>query len=336
VQPRILDVWRWEGGVLLAQEKVAVGDDWCIVWRGQGRYLTVPYGTDSTSSDVLVRDTQSDGALQRWALPQGWWCQYVQSSRNGRYAGLYLAASGAETPGADAVRSYSDLATVGLFDAEARTVTWFPALVKQRSGGDVRSVLPSDDGAYVAFAAWDAEGGVTMIDVAGKRKLWSRRPGSNVIDYVGFSPDSKVLYGGGTEGAVYSMDVKTGDLLGRWYASESGKEEYGHRISCLATSADGRWVAAGTGPAGLVFVGSTASSKCVAILQHGGGTMNLVMFSPDSSALVTFGGNALKVWNVSQWDTSPPSTAPAPTQSAATTQAQTQRATTAPSGTGQP
>jgi WD40 repeat protein len=176
----------------------------------------------------------------------------------------------------------------------------------------------------VAVAAWDAEGGVTMIEVATKQKLWSRRPGSNVISYLAFSPDSRVVYGGGTEGAVYAMDVKTGNRLSRWYASASGKEEYGHRISSLAVSPDGRWIAAGTGPEGLVFVGSTATNKCVKILKHLDGILGsvaVVQFSPNSQALATFVPGTLRVWNVTQWDKTAAArtaTTSAPTQPAAT------------------
>ena len=126
------------------------------------------------------------------------------------------------------------------------------------------------------------------------------------------------------------MDVKTGNVVSRWYASASGQEEYGHRISCMAVSPDGRWVAAGTGPEGLVFVGSTATNKCVKILNHGMGTILLVHFSPDSKALATFVPGTLKVWNVTQWDKTPPATAPTQTQAAATQSATSESSTSQP------
>jgi hypothetical protein len=112
------------------------------------------------------------------------------------------------------------------------------------------------------------------------------------------------------------MGALTGKTLGCRSATESGAEEYGHRISCLAASADGRWVAAGTGPEGLTFVGSAAESRLVAVLEHGGRTVELVHFSPDSKALASFVPGTLKIWNVAQWDQSPGPGSPAGAQPA--------------------
>jgi WD40 repeat protein len=218
---------------------------------------------------------------------------------------------------------------VGLIGPGATDVTWGTTLVGNEVGGQYpETAPPSDDGAYVAVGGWAR--GVALVDVAARRELWTKVPGSNSVQYVAFSPDSRIVYAGGTEAAVYAMDVKTGNVLSKWYASKSGAEEYGHSITCLAVSPDGRWVAAATGPEGLVFIGSTATNKCVKILNHGMGTVFLVHFSPDSKALATFVPGTLKIWNVSQWDKTPPPTAPAQTQPAAT-----QRATSK-NGAGRP
>jgi WD40 repeat protein len=135
--------------------------------------------------------------------------------------------------------------------------------------------------------------------------LWAKRPPSEISSSYGvFAPDNKVLYAGGSEGCVYEMDVRTGKILSRWFASKSGKSEYGHRISALACSPDGRYLATGTGPEGLVWIWSQADGKLLKILKHGGGPVRLVSFSPDSKALATFVPGTLKVWNVAGWDRS--------------------------------
>ena len=113
--------------------------------------------------------------------------------------------------------------------------------------------------------------------------------------YVTFSADSQVVYSGGGEGCVYGLDVRTGKEVSRWFATTSGKSEYGHRISDIAASPDGKYVAAGTGPEGLIWVFSTVDGKVLKVLNHGGSTVALVHFSPDSKALASFVPGSLKV-----------------------------------------
>ena len=192
---------------------------------------------------------------------------------------------------------------VGVLEAATEELNWVVTLVGRRMGVNigVRSVLPSDDGAYIAVAGWDNS--VAMIDVQAKDVMWVKKPADEAaLKYVAFSPDGEVVYAGGTMGVVYTMDVRTGRVLGRWCAALSGASEYGHRISCLAASADGRWVAAGTGPEGLVFVASTADSRRISVLDHGGSTILLVQFSPDSTALASFVPGSLKIWNMPKED----------------------------------
>jgi hypothetical protein len=230
---------------------------------------------------------------------------------------------------------------VGLIGPDATEITWGATLVSNHVGGqDPRSVPASDDGKYVAVGGWGQGAGgygtgVAMVDIAARQELWTKVLPSDNVFHVAFSPDSRLVYAGSMKGIVYAMDVKTGNVLGKWYASESGKTEEGNRISCLAVSPDGRWVAAGvTGPDGLIFVGSAATNKLVQVLKHGMGTVDLVHFSPDSKALATFVPDTLKIWNVSQWDKTPQATASGQKQPVAAAQvAQPQAVTTQPATT---
>jgi WD40 repeat protein len=195
---------------------------------------------------------------------------------------------------------------IGIIEAKKEEINWAATLVGNSSADDaptvLGSVLPSDDGAYIAVAGYGNK--LAMVDVAAGKPLWDpQKPWDEASLYcAAFSPDSKAIYVGGTSGAIRALDVQTGKEFGKWWASPTGKEEYGHRISCIAVSADGKWFAEGTGPQGLVFVGSTAESKLVATLNHGGSTIKLVQFSPDSKALATFGDGKVKTWKTSRWD----------------------------------
>jgi len=121
------------------------------------------------------------------------------------------------------------------------------------------------------------------------------RKGTNDL---AFAPDGKLVYAGGTEGCVHVMEAATGRVRDHWFATPTGKEEYGHRISTVNVSPDGRFAAAGTGPEGLVFLFSTAKGDLLRVLPHGGSTILAASFSPDSSRLATLAAGRLKIWRI--------------------------------------
>ncbi len=178
-------------------------------------------------------------------------------------------------------------------------------------GDNVRTVMPSDDGAYIAVAGWN--NGLVMVDVKAGKELWKQKLlNESGLHCADFAPDNSVVYSGGIKATVYAMDVKTGKVLNQWSVSPTGKYEYGRsEIECLVVSPDGRWVAAGTSDA-LVIIASTATSRPVKILKHGKRPVELVQFSPDSKALASWAPGAIKIWSVSRWD-SPASVTSQPT-----------------------
>lgn len=300
VKPAVLDVFVWSGETLKKRNEVALPACVAVSWTEKGDCLFNPLGKSRSSETIVLLKAGGNATTSRWPVPGGWDCLQTQPSENGRYVGACLSEDPGE-PAADYAWDV-DRAMIGLLTPDEEDIQWVRLQGRkgQAISGDIRSVRPSNDGKYVAVGGWDC--GVAMIDVAAQSVLWSRRPPRETCAYyVAFAPDASVVYAGGTDGIVYVMDVRTGNVLGQWCASPSGKAEYGHRISSLAVSPDGRWVAAGTGPEGLLFVGSATLHKVVAVLDHGGSTVLLVHFSPDSSALASFVPGTLKVWKVSQW-----------------------------------
>ena len=69
-------------------------------------------------------------------------------------------------------------------------------------------------------------------------------------------------------------------------------------ISKVAASPDGRFVAAGTGPMGLVYLWSAQSGKRLKVFGHGGSTILILSFSPDSKALASVASGMIKVWRL--------------------------------------
>jgi hypothetical protein len=332
VKPRVLSVWKWNGDRLTRYEDVFLTgedrvevvsgkryalpppDQWHPVWIAGDRCVYTGSSTSGAPAHVVVTDKDTRAIQREWPLAEGWHCPIIQASATGQFVALCCR----EDSGAPGRDWDHPRVQVGLIGPEAKEINWVTTLVGRRSGCDitVRSVVPSNDGTYVAVAGWD--NALAMIDVAARETLWIEKPGGRDPLYAVFSPDSQVAYVGGAEGAVYAVNVQTGKPCSRWYATLSGQEEYGHRISCLAVSPDGRWVAAGTGPEGLVFVGSTAANKLVTVLNHGGSTVLLVHFSPDSKALASFVPGTIKIWNVARWDQASTSAPAPPARHAAT------------------
>lgn len=285
----ILESWKWQAGLVEEGAQFEFSQKlYNFSWIAGGRYLVVqPEG--QYTSGLFARDVRSQHTLKRWkASDSKWYIRFVHSSANGKYVALASAPRGGNVPNARYTIRLLDVATLTLSDVMVL-------------GGDrhyannVRRVIPSDDGAYIAVAGWD--NGVALIDAKQKKLFWSKRPPSAVsLTYAVFGPGNEVVYAGGGEGCVYEMAVADGKVLGRWFASPTGKSEYGHRISAIAVSPDGKYVAAGTGPAGLVFVIDPKTGKTIKVLNHGGSTVALVHFSPDSKRLASFAAGMLKVW----------------------------------------
>ena len=151
---------------------------------------------------------------------------------------------------------------------------------------------------------------VIVLDVLNKKVLWQKRPQREVcFTDIAFAPDNKLVYAGGTEGCVYGMKVTDGQIVSEWFASPTGESEYGHRITTISVSPDGRFVAAGTGSEGHVYLFSTKDGKRH-ILNHGGSTILVTSFSPDSKRLASFAAGQIKIWKLPEEAAGPMSDKP--------------------------
>lgn len=312
-----LDLWTWNGTRLEQRPAIDLPKSFKVAWwRGHGCVYRPVEGSYVIPNAVCLRAEGSPARDQRWSLPRGWYLELSQPSRNGLYVALGVRENVGHDPPDTPVdfdwdRLRLQLYMLGPKHAEPHLVM---TVIGVKVADCVRTIMPSDDGAYVALAGWD--NGLLMVDVKAGKELWRMKPPKETaLSYVDFAPDNKVAYAGGIDGCVYAVCVQTGRVLNQWFASPTGQYEYGHIIEYLAASPDGRWVAVGTGPEGLVFVGSTTERKLVKILKHGNRTVELVQFSPDSKALASWDRDTIKTWNVSRWDASlPTTTQPASTQ----------------------
>ncbi len=291
-----MEAWQWREGGLEKEVSFEIAPDVrCRAWIGNGRCLASVKDRVGLST-LRVTDGQTQALLASWPRPGGWYLSYIGSSRSGKYVALAMEEE--STQPLDDFAFDKPRLRIGILDNEQLQLNWGATIrADTRAEWNVRTVVPSDDGAYVAVAGW--KNGMAMVDMKAGELLWQKRPPTEVSStYAAFGPTNNVVYAGGGEGCVYEMAVADGSVIKRWFASTTGKSEYGHRISALAVSPDGNYLAAGTGPAGLVFLISTKTGKTVATLNHGNSTVALVQFSPDSKRLATFAPGSLKVWKI--------------------------------------
>lgn len=261
---------------------------------------------------LAAKNIENDAITWRWERPSTHTIWRLDVSRSGEFIGVILGEELGEYTPPDADDEHPRT-QIGLIGPDRRSIDWVTILVGANSveNSRVEQVLPSDDGTYVAVAGYGNQ--VAIVDVAARKPLWVKKPVTeSSLVCAAFSPDARLVYSGGTAGVVFAFDVRNGEIVGQWFASRSGTEEYRHQITCISASGDGRWVAVGTGPEGDVYVGDARRHKLVATLPHGGSTILMVQFSPDSAALASFGAGKLKIWRAADWDAQPqPATQPA-------------------------
>lgn len=284
-----LEAWVWHGATMAKGEAADLPPGiYNVRPVPKNRYLCITYGRDLNTAILALRPLNTQDEVKSWPPPQGWSFEWTPGvSINGRYAAAMLEGR---------MDRRNPRFRVGLIDLETLELRWVGEL-SGRGSATIRRIAVSDDGKYVAVGGW--ANGVALVDASQRKVLWEGRPPTEVsTGYVMFSSDGLTLYSAGSEGCVYVTDTRTGEITGRWWATETGRSRYGHRVSDLTKSPDGRWVAAGTGPEGYVYVFSTTAAVKPQRLVHGGGTVMAVSFSPDSKHLASMAAGSIKVWPI--------------------------------------
>jgi len=262
--------------------------------------LSLYPGDDFSDWPYALLDAANNKVIKQWYAPKSWSISHAGASMNGKFISL-VAEDGVNAAGYDFEHPR---ARVGIIDVEKRGLRWV-ANLDGHGAGTIRRIVITDDGRYVTVAGWN--NGTAMVDAKEGKVLWAKRPEGEVsTGYAVFAPDGKRIYTAGSEGCVYAIDAATGNVLSQRWATSTGESIYAHRVSALAVSTDGKWLAAGTGPEGEVYVWNLEDNDNPRVLQHGGGTINIVAFSPDAKNIASVGAGALKVWPLTTSDSSPP------------------------------
>jgi len=297
-----LEVWEWEGDVLAKASVTLLPRSLDVVpISAQLCGMSVRPPSKGTPWPYAIVSTGDGHTVKKWNPPAGHGFDCAGGSASGKFIGI-VAGERPEPPFWPKDHDFSDSRVkVGLIDVDKRELKWVAELTNKGAGTSIRRIVVTNDGRYVAVGGW--ANGVAMVDCHQAKVLWSKRPKDALsLGYVAFSPDSKTLYAGGGAGCAYSISVTTGDVLSRRYATKTGKRVYAHRISALAVSSDGEWVAAGTGPEGEVYVWNLKQNTGPYVLEclNGGmASVFVVTFSPDSKNIAAVSGGKLRIWRLS-------------------------------------
>ncbi|MBN1917328.1 MAG: WD40 repeat domain-containing protein [Verrucomicrobia bacterium] len=291
-------MWQWEALDKVAEKRVITEEGFGAVCPNDQICLIIPSGLNEDGhyehSPLLLWDTKEGKELKRWEIERAWYFNYLRPSQNGWYVVVGLAENYTITKNYD-----NPAARFAVLNVETQELTWLKATVSAKYGS-LGAISISDDGAYIAVVGIPTAPSITVIDVKADKIAWQQKPEEEAgLRDVRFSPDGAVVYAAGTMSWVYTFDLGTGKEVKKWHADPTGKSRFGYRICSLAVSADGRFVAAGTGPYGHILVWDVVANKRVAFLRSGAGTTNDLIFSPDGSKLASRGCSTdIAIWKL--------------------------------------
>ena len=297
----LMYVWTWND-LERPASKVRIGRTLTTACTFEGRPVledSEKTKDDASGAIVVLEDFVSNHRRKRWDLGPDFYCQELRSSRNGKY--IAVVAGGNRLLG-DKMPLHM-LARLGVISTQKESLTWVATLkcVGGGIGPRLTTVGISEDGQFMAAVGGKSGAWILVANVPQERVLWQNVPtGSVALADVVFSPSGREVYAAGGGGRVYGFEVATGKTISDWVVHESGKPKYGHRVTRLAMSPDGRWLGVGTGPKGNVCVFEREGGKRVGQFNTKDATIMGLAFSPDSSLLATAGvrSKTIKIWRL--------------------------------------
>ena len=199
----------------------------------------------------------------------------------------------------------ADKDVIRLYDLESTAVRQ----TKYEPNGSVTAIAVNLDGKRVAVVDYDGkESALTLWDVESNslRKLWDAWQPFRRMFVLAFSPDGQWLVGGGRDKAVKAWDLKDGM---KFKAIPFEKE-------FTMTARDIRSVAYNRSDPNILAVGCFDSAvrivdlrrgRIMETLEHPGGSVESVAFSPDGTLLASgSAGKTIRLWNLSSGGLKPP------------------------------
>ncbi len=294
---RLFQAWKWQGATVERMKDIQLPTLLRMTPLSDEHYVACLEPDTKRNWPLSLVSFASEARIKQWQQEKGWRYEKVGASRNGKFVATLLVEGVGELAPEDN-DPHNPRMRVGLLDIAGKELKWI-VTYRGKISGDIRSITVSDDGKYIAISGWNSD--VALVDAQAGKIQWIGGPAEAVsFTKSVFSSDSYTLYAAdAADGCVYAFETKTGKVLRKWYATETGDAIYGHRISCSAISPDDAWIAAGTGPEGQVFLFRADSSEGKPIVfAHGLSTILIVSFSPTSQCLASVAGGKVKIWPV--------------------------------------
>jgi hypothetical protein len=319
--PENFQVWQWSENTIIKRHEVNLSEKtYSLLILPHDKWLS------HDQAGFCTGDLNSKKIIHRWPAPKELAVSLRQASRNGKYYAINANKKKDDHWDCDSL-------CFGLISPDDKTFQWVADLTPEygdNSYSVIAKVIPSDDGKFIGVVGWNC--GFAMIDVSNKKVLWTasrnhepsvwNANNKNKVPWkqipldtvspqdIAFTPDGKMAYAGGAiscdtggaAGCIWGIKVETGEIVNKWGTSAPKREEYCRDITTVSVSPDGRFVAAGSVPTGLVFLYSTKDGKRRIIKHSESGTIDFVSFSPDSKRLATYAGYPppceIKIWKL--------------------------------------
>jgi WD40 repeat protein len=269
-------IWSWSD--LSAKPEKTYVEAECVTFIGSEELLTA-----SPDGDVLIVSKVTSGKqLERIPFPQGWKCESLRTTRNGRFTAVGLKSPSAGNYGRLALAIFdsqtSKLTTLATFDPKSEDFLFGDAIICEE--GDIAVIAGSNNGGWLA-----------AINVLAKRIIWEKTfDESGYLDKIEFSPSAKALYAAGEGASVLVVSTSDGELKTKWTIGNSQQEEMGLQsisVTAIEASPDGRrFIATGAGTR--IYMWDPNTGESVRDWAHNQRfSLSGMAFSPDSSHLAT-------------------------------------------------
>lgn len=252
-----------------------------------------------------VQVVDADGEpLNRFSVGYGRQCEYVTTSANGRFAALGVL-SGGDTGDAEQGKEPIRLER---YDFENEKLVYIAAVTPTDEPLQYRAVAVSNDGQYLACAgSRDQTGWMALADAEQKKILWQKSVDfSEELRVLAFAPDSKTVYCAGLGHQIQGYQCQDGETVGSWEFPVTEHVNVPQYTTDITVSDDGSVIAAGTEPAGSVYVWNLKTKRERDTIAPGHNILTGVAVSDDGGSLATGDmrtkTNKINIWEIQAAD----------------------------------
>jgi WD40 repeat protein len=247
----------------------------------------------SGAAAVVVTDLDSGKIDLKIPLAAEGKVAYLKANRSGRTVAAMLTKADLAAAGAE-----QDVLLVDCNAGIARPV----ATLGQAAGDKMTGIAVDDNGNLVVLTGdKTGQGYIVLVHMEQKRVVWAEQLSDlQKVRSAVFSTDGKVIYIRGTDSTVQILDTETGKVMKRLLpVSENKSTAGGQQVQTLATSNDGRFMAATI--SGEVYVWDLKTNKVIFDKWPEHKLVSGIAFSPDSRLLATSDvrqGGTIKIWRI--------------------------------------